>query len=111
MICYIIQTFLPLSLSPCCIKANLSLYTSVLQLTKTFVVETSYFTQLLSCYVFTRESITPLICSVAVSLYDIIVRYHFHLKSRLRLLHLGNTEASTISFKDCKVQTELEIHT
>ena len=38
---------------------------------KTFVVKTSYNYQLLSCYVFAQESIAPLICSVAMSLYDI----------------------------------------
>ena len=34
------------------------------------MVQTSYI-QFLSCYVFAQESIAPLICSVAMSLYDI----------------------------------------
>ena len=52
---------------------------------KTFVVEMSYISfvtdkdlcgwnvlRLLSYYVFARESISPIICSIAMSLYDII---------------------------------------
>ena len=40
-------------------------------LPKTFTVVTSYNCQLLSCYVFARELIASLICSIAMSLYDI----------------------------------------
>ena len=37
----------------------------------TFMVEMSYICQLLSCYVFTQESIAPLICSIATSFHHI----------------------------------------
>ena len=44
-----------------------------LYLMKTFMVKTSCICQLLSCYVFARESVALLNCSVTMSLYDIKV--------------------------------------
>ena len=47
-------------------------YKTVLQLTKTFVVERSYIYQLLSCYMFAQESIAPLTYLLhTMSLHDI----------------------------------------
>ena len=64
----------------------------------TFVVKTSYICLLLSCYVFTRESITPLICPAAMSLYDITFIEHAWEKSKGLGLHGNMHETCKIKY-------------
>ena len=53
-------------------------FVSYKKFSNTFMVGTSCICQLLSCYVFAQESITPsLIGSVAMSLYDIMINHAF----------------------------------